>query len=237
MVRARTLAHRRKDADGQTERRVRTRLPRASAASVAGRRAATISATSVFCAYERPEIALHEIEEVASVLLVERQIEAQLLADGFHRFGRRAAPGDLPRRIGRKDVEQQEGDEADAHQQEGGLADPAREVADRWTRPSGECAARRGKRATAGTPRHQAQKSRPDFLVPGALAANAAFGRRLGVPAWGPCGRVRSPLCRADPPASGRAPRAAHRPSTLNATAISTIAAPGMNTSHGAVAK
>ena len=59
------------------------------------------------------EIALQEVRQVAPVLLVERQVEAELAADVRDCRRRRAAAGDLPRRVGRQDVEKDEGDERD----------------------------------------------------------------------------------------------------------------------------
>ena len=75
-----------------------------------------------------PEVALQQPAEVAPVLHQERLVEPELGADARHRVGRGGAAGDLPRRVGRQDVEQQEGDEADPEQDQHRRRQPPRRV-------------------------------------------------------------------------------------------------------------
>jgi hypothetical protein len=69
-----------------------------------------------------------QVGHVAPVLLVERQVEAELAADVCHRLRRGAAAGDLPGRIGGKDVEQHEGDQRDADQDQHRLQEPPGQI-------------------------------------------------------------------------------------------------------------
>ena len=76
------------------------------------------------------EIAAGEAREIAPVLDDEGLVEAELAADVLDRLGRRAAAGDLPHRIGRQQVEQREGDQRHAEQDQQRLDQPAAEIGD-----------------------------------------------------------------------------------------------------------
>ena len=96
--------------------------------SVAGRREAISVGDLGLLQVGAAEVALRKARQVAPVLLVERQVEAELVADARDRVGRGAPAGDLPRRIGRQDVEEHEGDERDPEEDQHRLDQPAGEI-------------------------------------------------------------------------------------------------------------
>ncbi len=106
------------DAGGDADQRARPRWRRPSAAAwPAG--ASRISVADLgLLDVGAAEIALQQVAEIAEILLPERQIETELAADALDRLRRGAAPGDLPDRIGRHQVEQDVGDQRDAEQDE-----------------------------------------------------------------------------------------------------------------------
>ncbi len=71
------------------------------------------------------EIAVQQIAEIGAELDQQRLVEAELMADVGDRLGRSAAAGDHAGRIGRKGVEQHEGDGRYAEQDESRLRQPA----------------------------------------------------------------------------------------------------------------
>ena len=82
-----------------------------------------------------PHVALHQPAQVAPVLHHERLIEAQLLADVFHRLRRGRPPRNLAHRIGGQDIKQKEGDEADPKQDQRRLDQAAQQIGGHQSRP------------------------------------------------------------------------------------------------------
>ena len=66
---------------------------------------------------------------------MKRQVEAEFLADILDNLRRRASPGDLARRIGRHDEQQEEGDQRHPDQNGDGLNQPAEQIGDHQYRP------------------------------------------------------------------------------------------------------
>src|SRR6185295_2082591 len=96
-----------------------------------------------------PEIALGERSEVAEILLVNRTIETELMADLLTHLGGRGAPGNQGDRIGGYHEGETEGDNANAHKDQNRDKEAAREIDEHQPLP--RCVGSRASRSPSPT--------------------------------------------------------------------------------------